>query len=138
MPVIKVHLIWACQYRMYVPCTERDAHTEDGVDPPKGRLQGRRGEKVAAPIPANVLNAVEVIGDLGNGRRDDGLIEGNEEHGEAEGHQDHGQLGAVWVVDTLVPVRSLAFCCWRVWLVRGGILLVVACLRGLLGALRRG
>ena len=93
----------------------------------KLQLQGRRGEQIGATVPANIFQAVELVGYLGNGCRNDGLVERHEEDGETQGSRDEGKLrftrvlgdgaialgcGLVWFLVSLLAGRPIAEC-WK-------------------------
>ena len=65
------------------------------------------GNKTAADraIPANVAHGIEFIGDLGDGGRDDRLVEGDEENGEHQGADDDDQLETGGVRDLVFGER---------------------------------
>jgi hypothetical protein len=64
-------------------------------------LKCRRRQQITRPIPPDILDTLKVIGDLGNRRRDDRLIEGHQKDSTAQGKQDDGQLDAVGIVRVL-------------------------------------
>lgn len=107
---------------------EQDAHKErpsqivEAVDSAKHELERRRRNHVRRTIPADITQAVEVVGDLGDGGRDDGAVEGDEEHGD-EGREHDGpeleRLGLVVLLGLLGEGRALGDCfldiglgCW--------------------------
>jgi len=68
---------------------------EDAVQGAVCGLQGRRGQEVRGAVPADVLDARELLGQAAQGRRDDGLVQGDEENGQAKRRDDEGQLEAL-------------------------------------------
>ena len=81
---------------------------KEGVDFAIDELKGADAQQIRAPIPADVGNGVEVVGDFGNGsldgvrsgpdrsvdsstHGDDGVVQGHAEDGEAEGDGDEGE-----------------------------------------------
>jgi len=60
----------------------KQTYAENGVNPSEGRLQGRRREQIRTSIPANVLDTMELIGDLWDGRRNNRLVQRHEKDGE--------------------------------------------------------
>ncbi len=72
----------------------------EGVDLAVDELEAARGQQVDGHEPANVVEGVELVGDAGDGGRDDGVVQGHAEDGEAEGDCDEHQLqpGRILVV----------------------------------------
>lgn len=83
---------------------EQDAHKERPsqvikvVDSTKHQLERRRRDHVRRTIPADVTQAVEVVGDLRDGGRDDGAVEGDEEHGDKGREHDGPKLERLGLV----------------------------------------
>jgi hypothetical protein len=59
---------------------------------PRGLERGQREEKCGS-VPADLVERVEFICDLGDGRGDDGHVQGDQEHGQDQGDDDEDETG---------------------------------------------
>ena len=64
-------------------------------------------------LPADVSNTVEVVCNLGNGRRDDGLIQSYEKDRQAERPQDDPKFDTMRILHVFLVISGslFLFCC---------------------------
>lgn len=70
-------------------------------------LEGADGKEEGGPVPSHLVQAVELVGDLGDGGCDDCHVECHKEDGEDQSNDDHGKLVRLWVICCFYPCKIL-------------------------------
>lgn len=82
---------------------EADLQGKELVGFAPGGLKGADGEEEGGAVPSHLVQAVKLVGDLGNGGRDDGHVKCDEEDGEDESDDNHSKLEGLGVIGCCYP-----------------------------------
>lgn len=101
--------VWRHSANQTTKLEDADGNEEAGLQVEKligfapSRLEGADGKEEGGPVPSHLVQAVELVSDLGDGGCDDGHVKCDEEDGEDQSDDYHSELVRFGVV---------VYCCY--------------------------